>query len=691
MDRKSLLLFVAALAGSMSPGTTLAKFADISGNANVSYSQTESTIAGEKTSTWNLRQGYRLNLNKRLTETISFIGNLQYTITDTKEGDRNENLFPLLVLNFRPPQLYNLDFGFSRTQTLPSEGVGITTNITTAVFYLPQSRWPALSITFDRTTTEDDADPKRTDTVSNRIGFSTNYAFNLLETESKVSYSFQGSLVEDTIREVETENLDHFLGVNFFRKFWDDKISVNGDLGYSFSEITTESTGTPQRFETVFPADEGLSSVGAVPLATNAALIDRNLTSSAGIDIDDPAFQGSNIVVGYNSEQALFKISLYVNTTQTKAVIDTLDLGWQLSTSDDGITFSATQPISPTYEEVPFKRFVFTFSERTARFFRLVNTLLPNIGLPIEVTEMEPVGFVLATPTQRFTQETPRSFGGLGVSYTPTEGLKVKYNVSFSSTSDELNDIKSTSITQIANLGYTVIPRYLLVSAAFANTSRKSTGAPTNRNDSYRLTLSSSPLRTLRTSAGVRRTEASIGGDTTSRNDSLVADVSMNLYRGLDLSLRSNLTESKNFVNDSGTSAVIFSGTLRLRPWKPLTISTTGSTTRIVTDQQGVETTTTRDSLNATISWNATRKMFVSSRIVILPNISHRYNLTWLPTRNLQISGRVGFSEDTKNYGFDISWRILRRFNTSLGYNTRMNDETDTDIDTFFARASFGF
>jgi hypothetical protein len=691
MDRKSLLLFVAALAGSLSPGTTLAKFADISGNANVSYFQTESTIAGEKTSTWNLNQNYTLNLRKQLTRTISFFGNLNYTITETKEGDRNKNLFPQFILNFTPPQLYNLDFSFNRNQTLPSEGVGITTSVTTASFDLPQSRWPALSITFNRTTTEDDADPRRVDTVSNAIGFKTNYGFNLLETESEVSYSFRGSLQEDAINEIDTEDLEHFLGVNFSRKFWDDKILVNGDLAYIFTETTRESTGAPQRFETVFPPNEGLFSVGAAPLTTNAALIDRNLTSSAGIDIDDPAFQGSNIVVRYNSDQALFKINLYVNTTQTKAVIDTLNLGWQLSTSNDGITFSAPQPISPTYEEVPFKRFVFTFSERSARFFRLVNTLSQNIGLPIEVAEMEPVGFVLATPTQRLTQERSRSFGGFGLSYTPTENLKASYNVSFSNTSDELSDRETTTITQNANLGYTVIPQYLLVSTGFITTSVESTGAPTNRDYSYSLGLSSRPLLTLRTSAGVRRTEASEGGDTTSRSDSLVADVSMRLYRGLDLSLRSNLVESKDFVNDSDTSSILFSGTLRLKPWKPLTITTNGSTTRSVTDQQGVETTTTTNSLTTNISWNATRKIFVSGRLTLLPDISHSYALTWLPTRSFQTSGRVGFSEDTKNYGININWRVLRRFSTSFGYNTTMNDKTDTEIDTLFARGSVSF
>jgi hypothetical protein len=499
-------------------------------------------------------------------------------------------------------------------------------------------------------------------------------------------------LQEDTIQEIETKNLNHFLGTDFLRKFLDDKISVAGNLAYTFREVTSESTGAPQRFETVIPADEGLSSVGAAPLTTNAALIDRNLTSSAGIDIDDPAFQGSNIVVRYNSDQALFKIHLYVNTTLTKTVIDTLNFQWQLSTSSDGITFSAPLPIVPVYEEIPFKRFVFTFSERSARFFKLVNTLSPNTGLPIEVTEMEAVGFILATPTQRFTRETTRSFGGLSLSYTPTEDLTMNYGVSFSNTFEDLNDRETTSITQNVNLGYTVIPQYLRLSASFTNTSNKSTGAPTNRDNSYSLTLSSNPLPTLSTSAGVRHFEASVGGDTTSRNDSLVADVSMNLYRGVGLSFRSNLAESKDFVNDSDTSTVILSGTLSLRPWKPLVISMSGSTTRqSFRDQLGLETTTTSDSLLTTISWNATRKMFVSSRINILPDISHSYNLTWLPTRNLQTTGRVGFSEDTKSYGFNINWRVLRKFSTNLGYNTTINDETDTDIDTLFARATLSF
>jgi hypothetical protein len=513
---------------------------------------------------------------------------------------------------------------------------------------------------------------------------------NILETDAEFTYSFTGRIDEDKISEVEREEPTHFVGVDISRKFWQDKITVSGDLGFILTESTLESTGVPSRL-TVFPPDEGLSSVGAAPLSTNGALIDGNLTSSAGIDIDDPAFQGSNIVARYNSDQALFKIHLYVNTTVTKSVIDTLAIGWELSTSNNGITFSAPQPIVPVYEEIPFKRFVFTFSERSARFFRLVNTLSPNTGLPIEVTEMEPLGFVLATPRQSFTTEQSRNFGGLRISFTPREDLTASYNVSFSRTEDITFGRDTTSIGQGANIGYEFIPEYLHISASFGTTSSETSGQEEFSNTSYALTLSSRPLPTLRASLGLRRSEGLTDGDTTSRTDSLSLGGSMSLYRGLDLSLRTSLDASKDFVNDSDTDSASFSGTIRLQPWKPLIVSANGSYTQSVTDQQGVEDTTTSESLIANVSWNVTRKSFVSGRIAILPDVSQSYIFTWLPIRGMQMSVRTGFAEDRENYGADINWRFLRRFNFSVGYNTTKNDATDTEINSLFARGNINF
>lgn len=667
----------------------------------MSYFQTETTTAGTKTTDWSMIQNYTFSVDKRLTNTLGFFSNMSYTITDTKNGDRKENFFPLFVLTFRPPKLYNLSFGFNRTQTVPSEGASITNTNTNVAFNLPQTRWPSLSLSFNRSVTQDDLDPHQVDTIFTNVGVKTNYLFDILGAETEVRYSFSYDVREDKASGFKREDPTHFVGGRFSKAFWDDKIRASGDIGFSITENKTESLGAAQRFETAFPPDEGLSSVGVALLSTNNALIDGNLSTSAGIDLDS---QSTNIVVRYVSDQAVFKIHLNVATSLTKAQVDTLDFGWELSTSSDGISFSTPEPLTPVYEEIPSKRLVFTFPSiavvgnvRTAKFFRLVNTIAPpsgSFGLPVEVTEMEAVGFILSVPKDSFTSTRTSNFGGFRLTYSPSKVLSMSYNLSFSNSTEEITDSDNTVVTQGVNLRYVVIPKYhITVSSGFSTSSSTQSGAESTGSDAYTLTLSSRPLSTLNASLGFRRVESSTGGDTSARFDSLSADVSMKLYRGVALSLRGNLRDTKEFVSGSNTQTVSYLGNLRLQPYKFLAILFNGSTSRSEQEVQGVASTTTIDTLDTSFSLTPTRKLFFSGRFIILPepNRSHTYTVSWLPTRKIQATARSSFSDDSDNYGADIFFNPLSRVSFNLGYSATRSKASDTEIDSIFARASVRF
>jgi hypothetical protein len=242
MYRKPPLLFVAVLMCFLSPDIT---FAAIGGNASISYSESESTIADVTTSTWRLDQNYRLGFDKRITQTITFLGNVDLTISDSKDGDRRESLFPLFVLSFSPPefasQWYNLDFSFNRTQTAPSVGVGITTSNTSVSLDLPFKRWPPLSLSYSRSTVQDDLDPHRVDTVSDSISFRTDYQFEFLGTETSIGYTFSGRISEDKVNEFKSENTSHLVRTSFLRSFWEKKVAARANLGFSYEGRTTES------------------------------------------------------------------------------------------------------------------------------------------------------------------------------------------------------------------------------------------------------------------------------------------------------------------------------------------------------------------------------------------------------------------------------------------------------------------
>ncbi|MHC4278358.1 MAG: hypothetical protein ACYSTI_13725, partial [Planctomycetota bacterium] len=437
MDRRSPLLFVAALMGLLSPHIT---FAAIRGNADISYSERKTTTAGVTRSTWSLNQNYTLTLQKPITRTLTFTGNVSLTITETKDGEKNENIFPLFILAFSPPrfagQWYNLNLNWQRTQTAPSEGANITNTNTNVLLSLnlPYKLVPPLSLSFNRTTAQDNRD--LLDVVTNSIGFRTNYQFNFLETETSIRYSFNDEITENKVTEVEQDTLSHFVGASFSRSFWNNKVRTSENFGFRYTESTFESLGAPQRFDAPLPPNAGVSDdfTGPAfdatdPSFTNNALIDGNINASAGINLD---IQDSNIAIGYNAAQTVFRINLNITTSLTKTEIDTLDFGWELFTSNDGIIWTFRGVQLPVYEEIPSQRFVFTFPETPARFFRLVNRIAPptgSFGLPIEVTEMEARGFIFSTPSQSSTAITTRDFGGLSISFTPTGALRTSYNI----------------------------------------------------------------------------------------------------------------------------------------------------------------------------------------------------------------------------------------------------------------------
>jgi hypothetical protein len=104
-----------------------------------------------------------------------------------------------------------------------------------------------------------------------------------------------------------------------------------------------------------------------------------------------------------------------------------------------------------------------------------------------------------------------------------------------------------------------------------------------------------------------------------------------------------------------------------------------------------VKSTGTTESLNGNFNLNLSQKFSMSGSYSILPDFSQSYNVSWRPTRNINSSARVGFSEDSINFGADLSWRPLRRLSLNLGYSGTRSEETDAKSDSFFARGSLRF
>ncbi len=664
--------------------------AGISAQADFLYQKTKTRSGGKTTETTTKDQIYAIGFDKALTSTIFLSGDLRYRITET-DGKRSEDAFPLLYLTYNPPAIYNISFSYSRTESAPG-GERLTTTNTNASFNLPQKRWPSLLLTYNRSTSQDHLTPHKKDTLSTDIGATTTYTFKPFDTDTTLSYTIKRSTSEDRVGQTKTEIPEHLATAAFSRSFWDKRVSADANIGYNRQELTYETLGAPKRFEVEITPEQGLYGVDSTPssgsLSSTPSLIDNNRFGSTGIDLNG---DDRNIGLKFTKAEKIHKLYLYISTSDPQ--IGVYNFNWEIYYSSDGVSWTSLSG-SVSYESVN-ARFVFTFTETESRYFKVVNRSSPAGAQTINVTEIEGIGYLTETPTETVTNVITREFGGLSIGVKPVERLRLAYNLNYDHSTQDLNETESTLISHNTSMDLIIIPKYLHLTAgaALSTTSTDQRGLSTeNETRSYSLTLSSTPLPTVRGNLSYGSSESLTNGATISTTDSVSANLSMTLYRGIDLGLGTSFSTSENPDTSTTTDTLTHSANLKLVPWKPLTIVTSGSISETTTKKPGEEKTSTSQGLSTTLSYTPTRNFYLSAVIVIEPSTSQSYSITWLPTSNIQVGMRYGLTRDTTTMGLDFNWTPVRRLVMTFNYSgTRVDNATKDRSDTIFARLSLRF
>lgn len=700
----ALLFFVIAFISLVRPNAVFA----IDASADMSYQKTTTSSGGKTTESSSYNESYTFGLSHAPTSTIMILANVRLS-RFIVNGKETSDIFPMFFLNYTPPvvDLYYLSLSYTRNESLPPGGDPISISNMNASFILPGDRWPSVSLFYNQATNNDYLDPHKLDTMSINQGFNTAYGFSFLETATNLNYSFSDPIVIDRVGKTRNETQLHLVSAGLVRSFWDKKINTNANMGYSQSETTTKSLGAPQQFDAKRTASDGLFALDSTPtvdpLASTPALIDNNTTSSAGIDLNG---LDRNIGIKLTTSQSVFKINLYINTADPNiaAYVSSNNFGWQLYTSSDGTNWASIgvttsyNPVISSPGGLTGTGIVFTFSSETsALYFKVVNTQFPAGAGTINVTEIEAIGHLTSTPTEIVRFTTTRDFGGFGLSFSPLTRLNMSYNLTYDHATQDfndpnINDTDTTNIGQGAGLSSVIVPQYLNLSASYSTSnasSKSTTGSTETGADSYSLSISSSPLPTLNASLNYGYSEALTGGETNSKTNSISGNLFMNLYKGVDLGLGSSMSESKDIKANSKTNSINSYGNLNLIPWRSMTIIVNAGTSDSATETAGKETDSSSQSLNTVISYTPTRNIYLSTSIGIEPTSSQTYNITWLPSRNIQTSARYGISGDVINRGADISWTPVSRLSLRVGYSgTKTDNVTNDHTDSVFASAS---
>ena len=671
-------------------------FANFTGRADLSYQTSRSVSQGKTTRSSSVSQLYSLGLNRSLTSTITLSGELRYTIRETR-GETIREFSPLLFLNFSPPSMYNLSFTYNRSETAPDEE-WISTSNTNISFHIPQRDEYSFSTTYTRSTTIDHLTPHEINMVTSSFHTDTGYSLDLFGADSLLTYTFTTSISEDKVGNIKTQSPKHSISMDISKTFWDDKIDAGANMGYEWSKTTSRSLGAPTRFEQSVELEQGLFLEDTTPtfdfLVDTPDLKDNNTGASAGIDLNG-SFR--NIGFKFTGSRAIHKIYLYIDTSDTN--IGSYDFGWELYSSGDGVNWSLVATPSTAYESA-FSRLVFTFTELSATYFKIVNTTFPAGALSIDVTEIKAIGFIQASPTQSLININKRDFGAFNIVYMPIKRLRMSYGINYDHSSINIGSVETITLNQNVNTSYKVIPRYLDLLVSYGRSYSSSSGEETSLfsatsaesiRSNYSVTLSSAPLQTLTGNINYGHSEAIEDGTKGTTTNSISGNLSMNLYKGVDLSIGSSMSRSRNPVSDTRTRSHSYTGNLRLVPWRPLTILLKGSITSGSTVDKGVRSTSRDNSLSSTISYSPTRKLYASANLSFTPSRSMAYSISWLITDKIQTNMRYGITEDQLNMGFGFSWNPGRGWSMSLNYNGSRQKGSSDRNDSIDMRVSVTF
>lgn len=663
---------------------------------DLNYQTSVTTSAGARTDdSTSFQQGYTLGFTKDLTSTLALGGDIRLIINET-DGVATDDVYPLFYLNFNPPPIFNFSFSSNRTETAPSGGERVTTGYTNATLGLPFENYPSFLLSYNRQTAQDYLAPHELDTLSSGYAFTTNYSKTLLGFENTFAYSFGFTSSEDKVSGLTTTSPSHSATGTISRSFWDDKIRAEADFGYSFSDTTNESLVGPTRFEQEETFVEGLYAENSAPstgtLTSNAALVDNNTGSSAGLDLNGTY---RNIGVRLPLDTTLHKLHLYITTTDTN--IANYTINWELYTSADGITWSLAAPPTVTYESV-YSRYVFSFTDTTAEYFKVVNTTFPVGAQTINITEIDAISYLLSTPSESVTTSVQRDYGSFKVSIQPVERLTIGHNLNYDHYTQNLNNSDSLNLSNSTNLNLVIFPKYLSMFTSYTLT-----GITTSEDDAstgitetvesgsstYSLSFTSSPLKTLSGSLSFSSGDGSTDGETTSTSNSVSGDVYMRLYTGVDVKFGVSISQSESMESDTTTDSTYYYSNVNLIPWEPVTAFVTIGSTASTTESQGTTTEGTSSNLQSSLTYSPTRKLYFTASINIEPTMSQSLSVTLLPTRNSQAWFSYGISEDMTNLALSLNFNPVSAVSVQFGVNSTTTETTDETVDSAYMKLSF--
>jgi hypothetical protein len=608
--------------------------------------------------------------------------NYAFLTGDVPDSDTElTRLTPYVWLTLRDP-VYDVAVGWDRDKaTVKALGTGRPETSLTRDTYTANLNWrpvdlPYTQLRYTRTSTRDD--PRAVlDIDQDQVYLKTEYVYRGLDA------SYTGTYIDtrDSIQKAESQQFQHEGKLVYTGSFLDNRVSVVSDNRIRYTEFTS-SGGIPAGAETALvfglAATAGLSSLDDTPLdeplAPNPALIDGDLTTSAGVNLGFPGpggdFRRRNVGLDFGTAQAVNRLLVWVagfGPDPLPADI-TSAFSWEIYTSTDNLNWAlhATVPVA-TFG--PFdQRFVLTFPPVTTRFVKAVTR--PLSGGIIGSTNSSQFPTLFITELQAFSDSASPTANRVRITQTNrTHNFDLRVILfRFPSLYYRLNGIYQEtdpgSLTQyVISNGLFFNHQLTPIFSVSANASFEF-GKEHDLDRTavlYYAALGATPLRTL-TDSLVFSGNLQWEGPTTTTTNSVVLYNTAQLYRGIDATLNVGAVFTSN--DEGGGSAserrdlYVNPGTT-ITPHPSLTLTayylgklshSSGANVASPADQ-------TENRLDLSVSFTPFRTLFFTAAVNIdsltgqQTTVQQNYGVNWAPFPDGSLQTSFFYSESHPTEG----------------------------------------
>lgn len=394
---------------------------------NASDTETKIKATGEKTKSdfYSFDQLYHVDLSKTIYPYLTFHTGTHFewnNATSKTEGTKTEAeetiLRPFVGLRLDGP-IYKAGIDYRRTEIredttdLPL-AKDFRDEIDTRLGWSPVDL-PLFELRYNWTHTYDD--PETRDTTDTILNFRTAYT---AWRELLFEYNYTRLTSDDRIENFDTNQQTHFGKVGYGHNFWNGGLSLISNYTIRYSTLKFPGGIETNVESSPLQRSQGLSSLNNTPddgpaLSVNNALIDGNLTASAGIDIGSLGDQTRLINIGldFGFEVNVDEIRIWVDRRLTSAVAGSFS--WDVYTSPDNTdnsSWTLIATVSPASFGTFENRFEIGFPSVKTRFIKVVTSALsPTVSgasnfQHISVTEMQAFITLTSAQAQRSEQTT---------------------------------------------------------------------------------------------------------------------------------------------------------------------------------------------------------------------------------------------------------------------------------------------